>query len=143
MQNTNIWKFLLTLTKTFASCNIYWVFERSWNPASKLYAINKERKEKVSLKERKRKSLVLRIVLSRSAILGRRDHAIWGWETESDADEWKDQEDENIFFFLYFSCFRSIFIYWPKYGILFGIAETIQYGPVFKLEQNNHVSVLT
>lgn len=44
-----LWKFLLTLTKIFASSNIYWV---SWNPASKLYAIDKERKEQVWKKER-------------------------------------------------------------------------------------------
>ena len=39
-----------------------------------------------------------------------------------------------FFFFLYFSCFKPVFIYQPKYGILSGIAETIQYGLVFKLE---------
>ena len=36
-----------------------------------------------------------------------------------------------------------ICIYQSKYGILSGLAKTIPYGPVFKPERNNHVSVLT
>ena len=120
-------KFLLTLNKTFASYQIYWVFKEA-EIQLKLYTMERERE---------REMLVLHIILSRrSRIWGRRDHAVWGLEIASDASEWRDWEWEHHFFL------GPICIYRPKYGILSGLAKTIWYGPIFKPERNNHVSVL-
>ena len=46
-----------------------------------------------------------------------------------------------LFFFILFYFFSLVCIYRPKYDILSDMAEMIRYGPVFKLERNNHVFV--
>ena len=80
-----------------------------WTQPRKKKEERGKRKEKVNLKERRS---------SRSGVWGRKDYALWVWETASDAGEWRDERVRTFFFFFSssssFSCFGPVCIYWPK-----------------------------
>ena len=100
MKKSDIWKLLLTLYITFASYQIYWVFKEAEIQAIglKLDATKKEERESKSEREKERWFCILR----RFGIWGRKYHALWVWETASDADEWRDETVRTFFFLLLF-----------------------------------------
>ena len=116
-KKSDIWKLLLTLYITFASCQLYWVFKKVelqtiWHTldATKNEE-RRKRKEKVNLKERRR------MPVKKIWNLREERHALWVWETACDASEWRDERVRMLFiylFFIFFSCFGLVCIYGLK-----------------------------